>query len=255
MTDSNLFGQRDLPAELQAFLGAVTAFRYPTQGCTSQVAIVVSERGQFVVKRALGGQWCTWLAREERVLRALATSGLPVPRTHLFLPPRDLPEAWLLMDFLPGETMERALAGEPDAAKRASLLRSFGQTLRAIQQTSPPPELVRPDRFWLDAMLDEAADNLAHYPVDGSPALLDWLRQHHPPAVPPTLIHGDYTLDNVLVQDGQVTGIIDWSNGGLGDPRYDLALATRSDDRIFESPADWQSFTAGYGGELPSDEI
>lgn len=36
------------------------------------------------------------------------------------------------------------------------------------------------------------------------------------------LIHGDYNLRNVLIADGKYT-IIDWTNGQLGDPRYDIA--------------------------------
>ncbi|MEC0124661.1 aminoglycoside phosphotransferase family protein [Paenibacillus pabuli] len=36
------------------------------------------------------------------------------------------------------------------------------------------------------------------------------------------LIHGDYNLGNVLEADDQYT-VIDWTNGQLGDPRYDLA--------------------------------
>ncbi|MCM3633635.1 aminoglycoside phosphotransferase family protein [Paenibacillus camelliae] len=35
-------------------------------------------------------------------------------------------------------------------------------------------------------------------------------------------IHGDYNLGNVLEEQGQLT-IIDWTNGQLGDPRYDIA--------------------------------
>ncbi|MFC9709220.1 phosphotransferase [Paenibacillus sp. NPDC056933] len=36
------------------------------------------------------------------------------------------------------------------------------------------------------------------------------------------LIHGDYNLGNVLEADHQYT-VIDWTNGQLGDPRYDMA--------------------------------
>ncbi|MBJ6361219.1 phosphotransferase enzyme family protein [Paenibacillus sp. GCM10012307] len=36
------------------------------------------------------------------------------------------------------------------------------------------------------------------------------------------LIHGDYHLENIL-EDGNTFTIIDWTNGQLGDPRYDLA--------------------------------
>jgi len=37
------------------------------------------------------------------------------------------------------------------------------------------------------------------------------------------LIHGDYCLPNVLVEDGRLTGLVDVGRSGLGDPRDDLA--------------------------------
>jgi aminoglycoside phosphotransferase len=36
------------------------------------------------------------------------------------------------------------------------------------------------------------------------------------------IIHGDFNLGNILFADGKYT-IIDWTNGQLGDPRYDIA--------------------------------
>ncbi|WP_413035920.1 phosphotransferase family protein [Paenibacillus xylanilyticus] len=36
------------------------------------------------------------------------------------------------------------------------------------------------------------------------------------------LIHGDYNLGNILEMDDNYT-VIDWTNGQLGDPRYDMA--------------------------------
>ena len=37
------------------------------------------------------------------------------------------------------------------------------------------------------------------------------------------LIHGDYCLPNVLVEDGRLSGLIDLGGAGLGDPQDDLA--------------------------------
>ena len=257
MTVPDLFGPGDLPKDIRRFLGTIDALRYPPQGCTSQVAIVVGARGEFVVKRASGEQWCHWLTREERTLRALTSSGLPIPRPWCFIPPASPSEseAWLVMDVLPGESIGSALTRETRPARRRDLLRAFGHTLRTIHQTPLSSALAPDGRPWLEAMLDEAADNLARFSVDGSPALLDSLRQHRPPAAAQTLIHGDYTLDNVLVQNGKVTGIIDWSLGGFGDPRYDLALATRPDEGIFQSVDDRRDFYSGYGGPPLPPEI
>jgi len=43
------------------------------------------------------------------------------------------------------------------------------------------------------------------------------------PGVGRVLIHGDYCLPNVLVDDGRLTGLIDVGGAGLGDPQDDLA--------------------------------
>src|SRR6266481_5641692 len=37
------------------------------------------------------------------------------------------------------------------------------------------------------------------------------------------LIHGDYCLPNVLVEEGRLSGLIDLGGAGLGDPQDDLA--------------------------------
>ncbi|HEV7276881.1 MAG TPA: aminoglycoside phosphotransferase family protein [Devosiaceae bacterium] len=37
------------------------------------------------------------------------------------------------------------------------------------------------------------------------------------------LVHGDFGSNNVLADDGRITGIIDWSEAMVGDPLYDLA--------------------------------
>jgi aminoglycoside phosphotransferase len=42
------------------------------------------------------------------------------------------------------------------------------------------------------------------------------------------LIHGDYCLPNVLVDDGRMTGLVDVGRAGLGDPRDDLAAGVWS---------------------------
>jgi aminoglycoside phosphotransferase (APT) family kinase protein len=246
----------ELPDEVRSCIGAIRRLSYPQQGCTSDSAIAEGERGIYLVKRSRGPQFSAWLAQEYRVLTALAASPLPVPRPHRFLrrgAPRGV-EAWLVMDCLPGASLRTVLQDNPAPATRSYLLRAFGQVLAAIHATPAPPELTQADRPWLDRMLDMAAYNLAHYPVDGSPELLERLQVNRPANVSTTLIHGDFTLDNVLVAGGAVSGVIDWSGGDWGDPRYDLALAIRPEPEAFDNPADSQAFFESYGGRPLSDD-
>ena len=51
---------------------------------------------------------------------------------------------------------------------------------------------------------------------------LDWLDHHAPSPVPVRLVHGDYRAGNFLVEDGRITGILDWELATMGDPRFDL---------------------------------
>lgn len=65
----------------------------------------------------------------------------------------------------------------------------------------------------------------------------------------PTFIHGDLQIDHVFVVGDEVTGIIDWSEAGRGDPHYDLAVLTVG------HPQHLDDVLAGYGVDLDVDVI
>jgi len=69
------------------------------------------------------------------------------------------------------------------------------------------------------------------------------------------IIHGDFNLGNILEENGQYT-VIDWTNGQLGDPRYDLAWACLL-LRIYLSDSKSLTFLYKYQEELPveTDEL
>jgi aminoglycoside phosphotransferase (APT) family kinase protein len=242
-----------LPAEVLAALEPVRRLTQPSQGATSTVVVAETASGNMAVKYAQGALYGSWLAQEYRVLTVLATMtmSMPIPKPHALVR-RDTgitPERWLVMDALPGRPLAEVLDAEHDAATRSALLRAFGSTLAAIHAAPVPSGIARFTPSWLDHMLEEATENLEHFAVDGTPELLAHLRSTPPAPMAPTLIHGDYTLDNVLVEDGRVTGIIDWAGGAAGDPRYDLALAIRPQGAAFRERRanDVQSFFRGYG--------
>ena len=59
-------------------------------------------------------------------------------------------------------------------------------------------------------------------------ALAAWLAGRLPPEPPrPTLVHGDFKLDNVMLDArdvGRVVGVFDWEMSAVGDPLVDLGI-------------------------------
>ena len=93
---------------------------------------------------------------------------------------------------------------------------------RACEALPAPPRhpalaAIAAYRHWLDAL------------DDAYPALewgLRWCELHAPAAFDVTLIHRDYRTGNYLVDDGRLTGVLDWEFAGWGDPREDLGWFT-----------------------------
>jgi aminoglycoside phosphotransferase (APT) family kinase protein len=59
-------------------------------------------------------------------------------------------------------------------------------------------------------------------------ALAAWLAERLPPdAARPTMVHGDFKLDNVMLDArdvGRVVGVFDWEMAAVGDPLVDLGI-------------------------------
>jgi aminoglycoside phosphotransferase (APT) family kinase protein len=52
-----------------------------------------------------------------------------------------------------------------------------------------------------------------------------WLAEHLPAPLPPTVVHGDYRLGNMMVsieEPTRIVAVLDWEMGAIGDPRADV---------------------------------
>jgi aminoglycoside phosphotransferase (APT) family kinase protein len=58
-------------------------------------------------------------------------------------------------------------------------------------------------------------------------ALASWLEAHIPADATPSLVHGDYKLDNVMLdaqQPERLVGVFDWEMSAVGDPLVDVGI-------------------------------
>jgi aminoglycoside phosphotransferase (APT) family kinase protein len=246
--------RQDLPSDflpdavaLALGISAKAVISAAPRGMTSEVAFVDDRDRTSVLKRCRNRIYIEWLRREHQVLVALSECALRIPRVTGYHETRkggQVVDVWLLMTRLPGASLwDVLLSAGP--VERSQHFRRLGTLLRELHST-PAPEIFRADRPWLDRKLAEARENLEW--SEGSKELLVQLETTRPEPHAEVLIHGDLALDNVLIdQDGSMS-LIDWSDGDLGDPRYDVALALGTEPEIQLREADIAGFFDGYGG-------
>lgn len=245
------FDTKEIPDTIINFVGTIKSVHYPKQGHTSLVVILTTQSERFILKRTTHSLYSSWMKKEYVVLTQLEGSGLPIPKAYLFVEAGE--HCWLLMSPFNGVRLREYLFHEKDETNRKKVISQFGETLREIHTTPCPNIWITPES-WLNSKLKEAGYNLENYEVDGSRELLHKLKSTLPNEIPNTLIHGDFTIDNVMVDNHQVVGVIDWGGAAFGDPRYDLALAIRTKPNAFEVAADKRWFLEAYGLRTISNE-
>lgn len=153
---------------------------------------------------------------------------LPVPEIVCFI--RDADEAWLLTMALEGSSADDVLRSEP--ARREEVIDSlscFMLRLHAIPTEECPFNSqfafrLHKARRRIDAGVVDTDD--FDDEREGWTAEQVWtaIREHTAPDREPVVTHGDFSLDNILISDGKVSGCIDVGRLGLADPYQDLAI-------------------------------
>jgi len=170
--------------------------------------------------------------REAAILAALSGRGLPVPAVHWSDPDGgELGRPYFVMERLPG-----APAPSAPAASRRQIARELGERLAALHELDPATLAIpgaAPDPSAAAATRRELAAWRGRYTgaaasrVPALGALLAWL-EANPPAredVPARALWGDPGPHNLLVEDGAITGLLDWELWHWGDPLEDLGAA------------------------------
>ena len=206
-------------------------------GGKSNLTYVVGDgRGEWVVRRPpLGHVLATAhdMTREHRVMTALRDTDVPVPRTYgLCEDDSVLGAPFYVMERVHGtpyRTAAELTALGPDRTEAIS--RRSVQTLATLHSVDPAavgladfgrPEgfLERQVRRWGKQLDASRSRELA-----GADELRDLLAAGIPAEQPPAIVHGDYRLDNLLIDESdRITAVLDWEMATLGDPVTDVAL-------------------------------
>lgn len=177
------------------------------------------------------------VACEVPVLRAVQGQlPLPVPRPiYVSLTPSEPGMVFMGYFKLPGEPLYRPLfdsVSSVDEQRRiAEHLGRFLTVLHAIPPTDfDPPLAISNDRATWERMYADVRAKLFSYMRSDarqqvSEHFESYLDDSAASSWEPALIHGDFGPSNILYDTSakELSGVLDWSSAGLGDPATDLA--------------------------------
>lgn len=158
---------------------------------------------------------------EAAVQQRAAAAGAPVP--HILAAdnsPAALGNPYLICDAIDGETIVRRIHRALDNAGRARLLQQCATALAAIHRADPNGIGLSPsDQLaeWRDR-LDEMGDTTATFEW-----AFRWLQAHQPSPSPQVLVHGDFRMGNLIVDEAGLAAVLDWELVHTGEVYEDLA--------------------------------
>ena len=191
-------------------------------------------------------------ARLDREVDTMKRAPIPTPAVLWRKP------TVLALAAVPGTAL--GVLKEPSRASSAAWV-AVGAAIRTLHDAPPPPwpsshchqqpVLSSQGTVEFPPLLDSECEWL----VDNDVVSADVVRRNRRLAEaalrpwPPVFIHGDLQIVHVFVDGDEVTGVVDWSEGGHGDAMYDLATLTLAHEERLDD------VIAGYGGDVEVDVV
>jgi aminoglycoside phosphotransferase (APT) family kinase protein len=199
---------------------------------------LLSPAGELILRRPPSGSVLPTahdMKREVRVQRALASTSVPVPAIIVSDDGALLGVPFYVMASVPGLVVRGHLPEgfAATGAERETLAYALADCLAALHRVDPVavgladfgrPEgfLQRQVRRWR-AQWEASAD----VPVPAVETLADRLAASIPRGPRAAVIHGDYRLDNCIIDPcdpGRLAAVLDWELSTVGDPLTDLGM-------------------------------
>lgn len=175
--------------------------------------------------------------REYRVMKALETTVVPVPRMHLLCEdPRVIGTKFYLMENVEGRVYANPLMPEAAPAERTAVYRHLADVLAALHAVVPEEvglgSFGRAGNYyerqisrWSKQYVASRTEDIAE--MD---ALMEWLPRHIPSADETVVVHGDYRLGNAIVHptEPRIVAVLDWELSTRGHPLADLGYVCQT---------------------------
>jgi aminoglycoside phosphotransferase (APT) family kinase protein len=236
----------DLPAVLgwlaknaPGVIGETATARLIAGGRSNLTYLLDDGEQQIVLRRPpLGHVLATAhdMAREHRIIGALAGSAVPVPVALALCPDTSVNGApFYAMSFVDGVVVRASLTGLDGAARHqlaATMMGVLADLHEVDVEAAGLADFGRPEGF-MGRQLNrwsKQLDSSRSRELPGIEQLRDELATRVPAGAGSGIVHGDYRLDNLVVAPPSapdalsVRAVLDWEMATLGDPLSDLGL-------------------------------
>jgi aminoglycoside phosphotransferase (APT) family kinase protein len=169
---------------------------------------------------------------ESAVQNAVADSGYPAPRVFFTCTDESvLGGSFMIMENVSGQTMMTMEPLKINIPLRTMpvLLAKAHLHLHSIGVDSVRNSLevagINLDRYSFDGRFSWIVKQIEAPRFEWLQSGLQWIVDNRPES-PDRLVvcHGDFHPTNILLKDGEVSGVLDWSGFLVADPAYDIAI-------------------------------
>ncbi len=224
-----------LRANIAGVDGAVSIERFAVGQSNPTFAVLIDGDPRFVVRKKPAGDLLPSahaIDREYRVLSALAAGPVPVPRCHrLCTDERVIGTIFFVMDHVPGSSFRDPHLPGLAREARAAIYADVARVIAGIHAVDLPRaglgDFGRPGNYYARQIARWTRQYRATETetIDAMERLIGWLPAHVPADEKVALVHGDYRIDNLIIdpQRQRVAAVLDWELSTIGHPLADLA--------------------------------
>ena len=219
---------------VQDFVGPLSIEEFKG-GQSNPTYLIKTETQSYVLRRKPPGKLLKSahaVDREYRVITALNNTDVPVPKTFALCEDTEvIGTAFYLMEFMDGRVLWDPSMEDSNIEESLGVYTSMNNTLAKLHAVDPikvdlesfgrPGNYVgRQVSIWSKQYVDSETEEIIEMNK-----LIDWLPQNLPSDKPLRIVHGDFSLTNLMMHKDkpEVIAILDWELSTLGDPCADFS--------------------------------
>jgi aminoglycoside phosphotransferase (APT) family kinase protein len=170
--------------------------------------------------------------REYRILRALSSTDVPVPKVHFLCEDADvIGTPFYVMDHVEGRIFRNPrIPNASGPAERGAIIDTMNETLAKLHRVDYEAAglgdfgkagnyMARQVSRWSNQYDASKTDD-----IKTMDRLMEWLPKHVPDDDSSSIAHGDFRLENMIVHPAEprVLAVLDWELSTIGHPLADL---------------------------------